>query len=114
MCVVGSYANNNVMFDVYTMLFFGFLGYILMRFGFSLPCFVIGFILGPMVETNYQRAMMFGQGDYSPFITRPVSAVFLTLALLSIFFSWRRERKLAQAARQAANDANQDLIEGNA
>ncbi len=106
MCVVGAYANNNVMFDVYTMLGFGFLGYVMTRFGFSLPCFVIGFILGPMVETNYQRAMMFGDGSLVPFVTRPVSAFFLVMAVLSIFFSLRREHRLARAAQAAKlNDA---------
>ncbi len=105
MCVVGSYANNNVMFDVYTMLLFGFLGYLMSRFGFSLPCFVIGFILGPMIETNYQRAMMFGDGDLTPFFTRPVAAVFMVFCVLSMYVSWRRERKAAKGGKSEMLDA---------
>ncbi len=97
MCVIGSYANNNVMFDVYTMLLFGFLGFFMDRYGYSLPCFVIGFILGPMIETNFQRAMMLGRGDLTPFLTKPVAAAFLAFAVLSIFMSWRRESKAAKA-----------------
>ena len=93
MCVIGSYANNNVLFDVYTMLGFGVLGFFMSRYGYSLPCFVIGFILGPMIETNYQRALMFSKGDLLPFLTKPVSAFFLTLAVLSIAGSLWREYK---------------------
>jgi putative tricarboxylic transport membrane protein len=102
MCVIGSYANNNVMFDVYTMMGFGVLGFFMSRYGYSLPCFVIGFILGPLVETNYQRALMFSKGELTPFLTKPVSAIFLTLALISIAASLWREHK--QAKKQAASN----------
>jgi putative tricarboxylic transport membrane protein len=42
----------------------------------------MGFILGPMAETFFRRALMLSQGDYSPFVTRPISAMFLTLTVL--------------------------------
>jgi putative tricarboxylic transport membrane protein len=106
MCVIGSYANNNVMFDVYSMLGFGFLGFYMMRYGYSLPCFVIGFILGPMIETNYQRALMFSKGEMLPFLTKPVSAVFLVLAALSIAGSLWREHK--QWKKTATRDPEAD------
>ena len=108
MCVIGSYANNNVMFDVYTMIGFGFLGFFMSRYGYSMPCFVIGFILGPMIETNYQRALMFSKGDLTPFITKPISAFFLAVAALSIGASLWREHKQARkgaVAKDALEDA---------
>src|SRR5699024_7882301 len=53
-CVVGSYAiNNGIMFDVWTLLFFGLLGYIFPKFGIQIPSFLIGFILGAEAEKNF-------------------------------------------------------------
>lgn len=101
MCVVGSYANNNLMFDVYAMIGFGVIGYWLDRQGYSMPCLIIGFILGPMIETNFQRALMLNRGDLTPFLTRPVSLVFLLLAILSIALSLRHEYRMSRQARTA-------------
>jgi putative tricarboxylic transport membrane protein len=107
MCLIGSYVNNNTMFEVFTMLLFGLIGYLIIKFGYSLPCLVIGFVLGGMIETNFLRAMMFDQGDLTPFLTRPFSLVFLVLTALSIFFAWRRERK-ASERKNAVNTAAAD------
>ncbi len=101
MCVIGSYASNNVGHDVFFMLAFGVVGFLLSRYGYSLPCFVIGFILGPMIEVNYQRALMLSRGDYMPFLTKPVSLAFLLLSLASLGFSIWRTRKAAAAGRQS-------------
>jgi putative tricarboxylic transport membrane protein len=102
MCLIGSYVNNNSMFEVFTMLLFGLIGYLMIKFGYSLPCLVIGFVLGGMIETNFLRAMMFDNGDLTPFLTRPFSLVFLVLTVLSIFFAGRRERKAS--ARESLTD----------
>ena len=48
------------------------------------PPFIIGFILGPMAETNFRRAMQLSSGDATSFLTNPISGTFLTLAALSI------------------------------
>lgn len=100
MCVIGSFASNNVAYDVFFMLLFGVVGFLLDRYGYSLPCFVIGFILGPMIEVNYQRSLMLSKGDYTPFLTKPVSLAFLLLSLASIGVSIWRARKAAAAGVQ--------------
>lgn len=95
MMVVGTYAADNRVFDVWLMLGFGVLGYFLERHGFPLAPMVLGFILGPIFETNLRRAMMYSDGDLTDFVTRPVSASLLVLALLLLFYG------LWSAARQA-------------
>lgn len=103
LCVVGSYGLNNRVFDVWSLLFFGFLGYGLEKLKFPLVPVILGFILGPIAETNLRRGLMLSQGSFVPFVTRPIAAVFLAVAAASIILSAisarkkRKERELAAA-----------------
>lgn len=97
MCMVGSYANNNMMFDIYTMILFGVIGYLLDGRGYSMACFVIGFILGPMIEVNLRRALMVSHGSFVPFVTRPISLIFLIVAALSLILTLRKEFRKSSA-----------------
>lgn len=81
MCVIGAYATNNRMFDVYTLFAFGALGYVMVKFRYPFPPLILGFVLGPMIERNLRSALMSSQGDLMPFIQRPFSAIFLLLAV---------------------------------
>ncbi|MCP1199571.1 tripartite tricarboxylate transporter permease [Notoacmeibacter sp. MSK16QG-6] len=85
--VVGTYVSDNRVFDVWLMLGFAILGYLLERFGFSLAPLILGFILGPIFETNFRRAMMFSEGNMMDFVTRPISATFLGFVVLLLFLS---------------------------
>jgi putative tricarboxylic transport membrane protein len=66
---------------------------------------VIGIILGPMVETNLRRALIMSDGDFSVFLTRPICATFLAIAIITLllpvvgpkFGAWRRARKAMSA-----------------
>jgi putative tricarboxylic transport membrane protein len=78
---VGSYGVANSMFDVLVCLIFGVLGWVLRRYGFPTAPLVLALILGYMAESNFRRALI--MGDPSIFITRPVSAIILVLAVLS-------------------------------
>lgn len=80
-CVVGCYALGNRVFDVWVMFAFGLLGFVLDRFRVPLSPFVIGFVLAPMAEENLGAALMLSGGSWLPFVTRPVSLVFLVVAL---------------------------------
>ncbi len=98
--VVGVYVGEYRVFDLWVMLAFGAFGYLLERFGFPLSPMVLGFVLGTIFETNFRRALMFADGDWSTFITRPVSACLLASAAALLFFSlWRiYARRKASAA----------------
>lgn len=84
MCLVGAFGLNNRAFDVWSMVMFGGLGFALRTFGFPLQPAVLGFILGPIVETNFYRALTASKGDYSEFLSRPISGAFLVLSLFFI------------------------------
>lgn len=90
-CVVGSFAWNNSMFDVYIMLIFGILGYIMRKLRFPITPFLIAFILGPMTETSLREALEINKGNFMVFLTRPFSLICLILSLLSIYFVARRQ-----------------------
>ncbi len=92
-CVVGAFALHNRMFDVWVMFGFGLVGYLLERASVPLAPFIIGLILCPLAELPLRQGLMASAGDYSPFITRPVSLFFLIVAVGTFIFSLRRELK---------------------
>ncbi|MBS7525392.1 tripartite tricarboxylate transporter permease [Fusibacter paucivorans] len=83
-CVVGAYATNNNMFDVWTLLVFGLLGFFMAKVKLPRACFVLGFVLGTLVETNLRRAVQLSRGSFMPFVTRPITAVLLVVAIIII------------------------------
>lgn len=85
LCIIGSYSIRNSFFDVWVMLLFGVVGYLMQKFHYPIGPVVLALILGPMVESEFRRAMIMYQKDYTVFFTRPISLVFLVLALISIF-----------------------------
>ena len=79
---VGVYSIDNSIFDIWATLAFGVLGYILRLFRFEPAPLLIGFVLGPMMEEFFRRAMLLSRGDPMVFLERPGSAVLLGLALV--------------------------------
>jgi putative tricarboxylic transport membrane protein len=86
-CCIGSYSINNNLHDIYTTATFGVLGYIFLRFKLDAAPLILGFILGPMLEENFRRAMLIYRGNLGVFLTQPISAVLVGLILL--FFAWQ-------------------------
>ncbi|MDC3412076.1 tripartite tricarboxylate transporter permease [Aquibacillus sp. 3ASR75-11] len=84
LCVLGSYAVNNRIFDVWVLLLFGLIGYWMKRNQFPLPPFILGIILGPMIESNLRQSISLE--PVTTFFTRPISAVLLVLAALSMIY----------------------------
>ncbi|MFN4170166.1 MAG: tripartite tricarboxylate transporter permease [Pseudorhodobacter sp.] len=96
-CVIGSYALNNTVFDVWVMLAFGVVGFLLERAKIPLGPFVIGFVLAPLAEEKLRSGLMMSGGDYSPIVTRPFPLIFTLMAVLLLVWplvsEWRRKRK---------------------
>lgn len=96
LCIVGAFGLSSRMFDVWTILLFGLIGYGFVKFRIPAAPFILGFILGPMAETNLRRGLMLSDGDFGGFLTQPISGVFLVLALASILWhvvqAWRGAR----------------------
>lgn len=91
LCVVGVFALNNRLSDVYILFFIGGLGYIMKKMDYPLAPLVLGVILSPIAETNLRRALMTNE-DWTLFLTRPISASFLLVAVVSILLILRRRR----------------------
>jgi putative tricarboxylic transport membrane protein len=81
-CLIGVYSISNAVFDIYVMILFGVLGYLMNKFGYEPAPLVLAFVLGPMMETSLRKSLILSRGDFSIFFVRPLSAVFLILALL--------------------------------
>jgi putative tricarboxylic transport membrane protein len=96
-CVLGSYALNQSVADVWVMLAAGVLGFVLRQARFPMGPLVLGLILGPMAESNLRRALVLSQGDPSIFVTRPISAVLLAATVLSIAWPLVREIRRQRA-----------------
>ena len=83
-CCIGLYTLNNNNFDVYMAVGFGVVGYLFYKLGCEPAPLLLGFILGPMMEENLRRALLLSRGDWSTFMTRPLSAGLLIAAALMI------------------------------
>jgi len=106
LCVIGAYALNNTMDNVYALLLFGVIGYLFVKFGFPLAPFILGVILGDQIEINLVRAIM-TDADPWLFITRPISGVMLGLSVLSVALAlWQHRRTEARLAESAEPDVD--------
>src|SRR5574343_1531206 len=79
-CAIGVYSTNNNTFDVWMVAIFGFVGYVFIKLRVEPAPLLLGFILGPMMEENLRRALLLSRGDWSVFVTRPLSASLLAAA----------------------------------
>jgi putative tricarboxylic transport membrane protein len=93
---VGVYSTRNSLFDVAVVAAFGVIGALLLALEFPLSPIVLGFVLGPMLEENFRRAMLLSRGDLGVFVARPVAASFVALSALLLLAqagAWLRARR---------------------
>ncbi len=82
--IIAVYALRNTLFDVMMMCLFGFVGYFFKKFDYSLPAFIIAFILGPGAERALRQALLLSENGPMIFFERPLAILFILLALLVI------------------------------
>ncbi|MDC7219122.1 MAG: tripartite tricarboxylate transporter permease [Spirochaetales bacterium] len=105
LCIMGSYAMRFSFFDVGLALVIGILAYFMEYGGFSVSPILLALILGPMAEQNMRRALMLSHGNPAIFFTRPISVLFLVLAVFVIISSYRRLVKMdKKAAEETAEE----------
>ena len=71
LCTVGAFAIASRLFDVYVMLFIGVCAFVLRRLNYPIPPFVLGIVLGDILDKSLRRGLTLSNGDLSPFVTRP-------------------------------------------
>jgi putative tricarboxylic transport membrane protein len=109
LCVIGAYALNNTMDNVWTLLLFGVLGYLMAKFGFPLAPLILGTILGDQIEVNLVRALM-TESDPWLFVTRPISGAMLGLAVASVIAAlWQHSRQYRREAATAPEEPSTDF-----
>lgn len=80
-CCIGTFSANGLELELYVLAVAGLAGYLFVRLGCSPAPFLLGFVLGPMVEEHFRRAMLISQGDATVFFTRPISLALILLAI---------------------------------
>lgn len=93
MCVVGSYAIRNSMFDVYLMAVMGLIGYLLQRLRIPVAPVVLGLVLGSTLENQYRTALILNEGSHQGFIESNVALGFFILTILMIGMQLRSKNK---------------------
>jgi putative tricarboxylic transport membrane protein len=95
-CSIGIYSVNNAPVDVILAGAFGLVGYWLIKHDFEPAPLLLGMVLGPLMEENLRRALLISRGDWSVFLTRPLSAVLMAIAafllVLAVLPSLRKKR----------------------
>jgi len=99
LCVVGTYALSSRLFDVWTMLLFGLLGYALRKFSFPVAPLVLGIVLGDLMEKSLRRGLVLSDGDLLPFVTRPIAAVLFAAIVLTVVLRIPAVRRLLRFDR---------------
>ncbi|MFH0789677.1 MAG: tripartite tricarboxylate transporter permease [Pseudomonadota bacterium] len=92
-CLIGSYSIGNNAGDVIVMLIFGVVGYSMKKFRYDGAPLVLALVLGPMLEESFRESLMLSRGDFSIFISRPISIAFLVVAVLLIIIPIITQRK---------------------
>ncbi len=87
LCVIGVYTLNNNVVEIFIMLIFGVFGYLNRKIGFEGAPFIIALVLGPMMEKCLRQSLLISRGDLGIFFTRPISAILMGLAVVSIIMT---------------------------
>jgi putative tricarboxylic transport membrane protein len=95
LCTIGTYALAGRLFDVWVMAAFGLIGFVLRTFGYPMAPLVLGIVLGELLEKNLRRGLVLSDGDLTPFVARPISAVLFASIVLIIAFRFDGVRRLA-------------------
>ncbi|MFH0811508.1 MAG: tripartite tricarboxylate transporter permease [Pseudomonadota bacterium] len=97
-CTIGVYSVNNSIFDLWLMLIFGVIGYIMKKCDYEFPPFVLAYVLTPLLEQSLRQSLIISGGSFAIFLFRPIPCVSLTLgALLLISASitgWKKKRQM--------------------
>jgi putative tricarboxylic transport membrane protein len=100
---LGAYGLRNSWFDLALLYIIGLVGFLMRRYDIPVAPVIVGMILGPLAEQQFRRALAISQGDFSIFITSPISATVLLIAVLAVIVPpiWRRFSRKSQPEQAA-------------
>lgn len=105
--IIGIYTSNSSFFDIWLALGIGIFAYAMRRLDFSVAGFVLAFVLAPIIETSFRRALVISNGDATVFVTRPISLVIILFMAVMLFYTVYKtvKGKRADAAPVAKAEA---------
>lgn len=113
--LVGVYSVDQSMFDVAVCLVFGFIGYFMLRYGYAVAAAALGVILGDEIESTLRQGILIADGSFLTFVSRPVTAIVLTLALLLLAYGirgeWRSRRRPPASTDEGLLDVRAEVAE---
>jgi putative tricarboxylic transport membrane protein len=92
-CMIGAYSLENSIAHITLMLIFGILGFLMKKFGYEGAPMILALVLGQKLETSLRRSLIMSHGDFSVFVTRPISLGFLITAALLLIVPIITQRK---------------------
>ena len=104
LCVVGAYGMETDVHDLWVMLVFGGIGYVLQKHDFPVAPLVIARVLGPIMEENFRRALIMSANEYSVFVSRPITAVILIVNVVALLVSLVPKRRAATDNRTTGSE----------
>jgi putative tricarboxylic transport membrane protein len=104
---IGVYSINNQVFDIYAVIFFGIVGYAMNKLAYPPAPLLLGFILGPLMEEHFKRALLMSRGHLSIFWERPISAVLLAVIVLVLLLSMRGIARQIRLGRSEVTSGSQ-------
>ncbi|MCP4400847.1 MAG: C4-dicarboxylate ABC transporter permease [bacterium] len=95
-CIAGAFTGNSSIFDVYVMILFGLIGYTMKKFHFPVAPLLMGYILGPLLETSLVQTLILSDGSILPIFTRPISLFFVLLTVFFIVWTVFMQRRIGR------------------
>jgi putative tricarboxylic transport membrane protein len=101
-CLIGVYTVNNSVFDIYLMVIFGFVGYLMKKFRFEPAPLAMAYVLSPILESSFRQSLSLSAGSFAVFFSRPISLVCMGLVAALLIFQLvssamsRRRLKIAR------------------
>lgn len=106
-CIIGSYSIYQEMGDIYLLFILGLVGFLAKKFAYEPAPLILGFILGPMIETALRQSLILSNGSFSTFINRPISVVLLAITLLIAISAIFQKRKEIAGEHAEENDISE-------
>ncbi len=85
LCIIGGYAPTQDMHDVWLMLVFGIVGYLMRKLDYPMAPAVLAIVLGPLAETSLRQSLLMSSGSFDIFFSRPISGVIMVIAVILLF-----------------------------
>jgi putative tricarboxylic transport membrane protein len=99
-CLIGAYSLENSASDILIMLIFGILGFLMKKFRYDGAPLILALVLGQKLETSFRRSLIMSHGDFSIFVSRPISLAFLITAVLLLIIPIITQRKKLSTMRE--------------